>query len=249
MYLIIVLSCKYKNIMQNISDLENLLNSQLNTVDVTTFFFNFILTAICAYFVAIIYRKYGNSISNRNLFSANFVLLALITMLIITVVRYSIALSLGLVGALSVIRFRSAIKEPEELTFLFLTMALGVGFGSGQNVITLLAFLGISVFLIARGLLKKKKSTDYNMLLTVTLDSDKKNNGDNDDIHNKIIEKLKSSAEMVSLKRLDKSPEYSEMLLYVKFSNIEKLNKAEASIRSLDKNLKMSFIEDKGLFS
>ena len=54
-------------------------------------------------------------------------------MLIIFVVKSSLALSLGLVGALSIVRFRSAIKEPEELTFLFLNIALGIGFGANAR--------------------------------------------------------------------------------------------------------------------
>lgn len=59
-------------------------------------------------------------------------------MLVITVVKSSLALSLGLVGALSIIRFRSAIKEPEELTYLFLAISLGLGFGANQTVITII---------------------------------------------------------------------------------------------------------------
>ena len=51
------------------------------------------------------------------------------TMLIITVVKSSLALSLGLVGALSIVRFRAAIKEPEELAYLFLTIAIGLALG------------------------------------------------------------------------------------------------------------------------
>ena len=48
-------------------------------------------------------------------------------MLIITVVKTSLALSLGLVGALSIVRFRSAIKDPEELLYLFFSIAIGIG--------------------------------------------------------------------------------------------------------------------------
>ena len=51
--------------------------------------------------------------------------LAIITTLVITVIKFSLALSLGLVGALSIVRFRAAIKEPEELVFLFLIISIG----------------------------------------------------------------------------------------------------------------------------
>ena len=52
-------------------------------------------------------------------------------------VKSSLALSLGLVGALSIVRFRAAIKEPEELIYLFLTIAAGLGTGAGQIKITI----------------------------------------------------------------------------------------------------------------
>ena len=69
-------------------------------------------------------------LSNRKIFSKNFFIITTTTMLIITVVKSSLALSLGLVGALSIIRFRAAIKEPEELGYLFLTISIGLGCGA-----------------------------------------------------------------------------------------------------------------------
>jgi uncharacterized membrane protein YhiD involved in acid resistance len=63
----------------------------------------------------------------------------LTTILIITVVKSSLALSLGLVGALSIVRFRTPIKEPEELAYLFIAIAMGLGLGADQLVPTLVA--------------------------------------------------------------------------------------------------------------
>ena len=64
--------------------------------------------------------------NNRETFSDVFVLLSAITCIIIIIVKYSLAISLGLVGALSIVRFRAAIKEPEELVYLFLIIGLGL---------------------------------------------------------------------------------------------------------------------------
>ena len=63
----------------------------------------------------------------------------LTTILIITVVKSSLALSLGLVGALSIVRFRTPIKEPEELAYLFISIAMGLGLGADQTIPTLVA--------------------------------------------------------------------------------------------------------------
>ena len=67
--------------------------------------------------------------------------IALTTLLVISVVKSSLALSLGLVGALSIVRFRTPIKEPEELVYLFLAIAIGLGLGANQRTIILIAFL------------------------------------------------------------------------------------------------------------
>ena len=58
----------------------------------------------------------------------------MIVFFVILIVKSSLALSLGLVGALSIVRFRTPIKEPEELIYLFLAIAIGLGFGAGQIV-------------------------------------------------------------------------------------------------------------------
>ena len=72
-------------------------------------------------------------------------IMSLITFLIIMVVKSSLALSLGLVGALSIVRFRTPIKEPEELVYLFLSISLGLGFGAGLTLITSCSFIVIII--------------------------------------------------------------------------------------------------------
>ena len=108
------------------------------------FIFSFIVCSLLAYILAKLYVRYGHAISNRKAFSRNFIVLAITTMFIISIVKSSLALSLGLVGALSIVRFRSAIKEPEELTYLFLTIAIGLGCGAGLTILTIIAFIGFT---------------------------------------------------------------------------------------------------------
>ena len=93
------------------------------------------------------YKKYGSTISNREEFSNIFPFILLTTTLVITIVKSSLALSLGLVGALSIVRFRTPIKEPEELSYLFICIAAGLGFGANQTLITLTSVILILLFL------------------------------------------------------------------------------------------------------
>jgi hypothetical protein len=109
----------------------------------------FAYTAGCARLIGAVYVVFGSSLSNRKKFANTFVMLSVTIMLVITVIKVSLALSLGLVGALSIIRFRTAIKEPEELAFLFFTVAVGLGFGAGKTGITLMAFWAVCIGYIA----------------------------------------------------------------------------------------------------
>ena len=142
--------------MVNSQTLQDFLVNQQVQIDYSYLVFALLLSALLAYILGVLYSKYGKSISNREHFSSNFVLLTTTTTLIIMIIKSSLALSLGLVGALSIVRFRAAIKEPEELAFLFLSISIGLGLGAGQLLTTLTAFFIISLIICWRGKTHKK---------------------------------------------------------------------------------------------
>ena len=74
----------------------------------------------------------------------------------ITVIKFSLALSLGLVGALSIVRFRAAIKEPEELIYLFLIIGIGLACGANQFLVAIFATILISIVLVLLSLIRRK---------------------------------------------------------------------------------------------
>jgi len=104
------------------------------------------------------YQRFSPVLSNKRKFARLFVFIAATTMLVIAVVKTSLALSLGLVGALSIIRFRTPIKEPEELAYLFLAIGLGLGLGANERGVTIVAFAAILLYMglmslrVSRGL-------------------------------------------------------------------------------------------------
>ena len=107
------------------------LNSNID-IDFGNFFIALLLSLILAYLVKLTYMKVGRALNDKDYFSDTFIPLAIITTLVITVIKFSLALSLGLVGALSIVRFRAAIKEPEELVYLFFVIAIGLANGANQ---------------------------------------------------------------------------------------------------------------------
>ena len=127
----------------NSNSVNDLIDFSLtNPIDIPlgNFILNLCLTILLTVAISFLYSKYGNSISNRKSFGDNYPLIGIATFLIITIIKSSLALSLGLVGALSIVRFRSAIKEPEELSYIFFTIAIALGFGANQIYVTILGF-------------------------------------------------------------------------------------------------------------
>jgi hypothetical protein len=130
---------------------------------------NMALGGVLALYVRTLYRRFGSSIGGRDSFSAVFPMLTAVTVLIIFVVKSSLALSLGLVGALSIVRFRAAIKSPEELVYLFFCIGVGVALGAEQRLLALVAVAVVSLFIVGRGLLfTRRRGASQNLLLTVS---------------------------------------------------------------------------------
>lgn len=127
-----------------------------------------ISSAISALVIRFVYLNYGRSLNNREYFGNIFMILAMTTCTVIIIVKYSLALSLGLVGALSIVRFRAAIKEPEELVYLFLVIALGLAFGANQFMIGfILLVMSILVIIFSYRYIHTRKSYDHTGVLII----------------------------------------------------------------------------------
>ena len=111
---------------KNILNLENFFINDSVEVSLNNFIYAVILSALLCFVIKKVYIRSSQSLSNKEYFSDLFIPLGIITCLVITVIKFSLALSLGLVGALSIVRFRAAIKEPEELIYLFLVIGLSL---------------------------------------------------------------------------------------------------------------------------
>lgn len=127
--------------------LTNLISSENIDIGLENFVLAIFLSVLLSYLVQQFYIRFSSTLSNKQEFSKTFIILATTTTIVITIVKSSLALSLGLVGALSIVRFRAAIKEPEELVYLFLLIAIGLGCGASQYLITTIGVL-IILFII-----------------------------------------------------------------------------------------------------
>lgn len=208
--------------------------------DHTEFLLNALLTVLLSWILSLYYKRYGKSVGNRSSFSNNFMLLALTTMLIIYIVKSSIALSLGLVGALSIVRFRAAVKEPEELTYLFLVIGIGLGMGAGQAGITLLAFVLIISLLFIRSKLARKLPFSVNDQMMVSISTDEID-------ESKINSLFSSNFDNVELRRLSKEGSKLFMTYVLEVKNFEEITKIKNELIALAPNLEFSFVDNKNV--
>jgi hypothetical protein len=137
-----------KKMMDQITSIETVLSGEASLGDLI---FQIVSVLVMAQILCWHYIRFANVLSNKPKFGRVLVFLSLTTFLVISVVKTSLALSLGLVGALSIIRFRTPIKEPEELAYLFLAISVGIGVGADQSFLTVLVFTLILAYMGIQG--------------------------------------------------------------------------------------------------
>ena len=108
-------------------DLKDFIIPNLTQLELIPTIFNFFVCILMSFIVIDFYIKRSFSLTGKMHIGSIIPILSAVVFLVIIVVKTSLALSLGLVGALSIVRFRTPIKEPEELVYLFLAIAIGLG--------------------------------------------------------------------------------------------------------------------------
>ena len=204
---------------------------------IVDFLINIFMTIILSYIIGMIYTKYGNSLSNRKKLMQTFVLISVTVMLVISIVKSSLALSLGLVGALSIVRFRTAIKEPEELVYFFVAIAIGLGMGANQRLVTLTGAIVIILYIVLQNMNAVKNVVQQNLIVTISNTSDKGLD------ENKILELLNNHSRKIDLRRLDALNNSTELSLNIEFNNFESIIKAKNDLKDIG-DIQFSFIEN-----
>ena len=219
--------------------LENF-NIDQTPLSLNSLLVNLVVGLIVSILIKTHYRRFGSTITNREEFSNIFPFIVLTTILIISVVKSSLALSLGLVGALSIVRFRTPIKEPEELAYLFICIAAGLGFGANQTVLTLIAilFILISVSLIK---FKSKNKVEKNMYLTIELSEIK--HLEKDKISNKINTILSEEIKKFDLRQLDVKKDFFQATYIIAIENVDVLEKTIAKLNMSFPEISINYID------
>jgi hypothetical protein len=219
---------------------EQYLKEFSNNVPLDEFLLNIAITALLTALLRLFYIHFGNAISNRRRFANNFLPLALGTLLIIMIVKSSIALSLGLVGALSIVRFRAAIKDPEELTYLFIAIGLGLAGGANQPILAIVAFSVIVLIIYISKLLGKREKFQQSGRLFINIQTDI------DDLK-QITSLLSKHLPYVELKRMDTLEQGLDLAFICQARKVEQLAELKDELRALSPKTRLSIIDQPDL--
>jgi len=215
---------------------EEYLNQFTNTINIQDFAIALLTTALLAVVIRMYYIRFGEAVSNRRRFGNIFLPLALTTMLIITIVKSSIALSLGLVGALSIVRFRAAIKDPEELTYLFLVIGLGLATGANQFLVALVAIPAILFLLWVNLRISGKKPMSGSGSMYVNIETDTV------DLKG-VTAILSETLSFVELKRMDSLDPGLSLSYVVRAENLDQLDALRERVLKISTTTSLSVVE------
>jgi hypothetical protein len=197
-------------------------------IDLNGFILSLICSVILSLLIQLFYVKFSSTLSNRMNFSKNFVILGTTTCIIIVIVKNSLALSLGLVGALSIVRFRAAIKEPEELVYLFLVIAVGLGCGAGQIKVITVGILTSLLIIFAYYLFLSRKKIEHSEIINlgIIIEEDIKH----EEITN-IINKLKTISNELIFVSLSKTETTTNINLDIRPKEFDEIIKITEVIK------------------
>ena len=130
----------------SISDLiRNKFTEEFTAISVGSLVTTLALSFLLGLFVLVVYRLTYSGVSFSKSFALSLVMLSMVTSLAILTVRSNVVLSLGMVGALSIVRFRTAIKDPMDTVFMFWSIVAGIITGAGYVTVAILATLLLGV--------------------------------------------------------------------------------------------------------
>ncbi|OUP13529.1 DUF4956 domain-containing protein [Anaeromassilibacillus sp. An200] len=163
-----------------------------------------VLALALGLFILLIYRKTFTGVMYSASFGLSLMALTLITTLVIMAVTSNVVLSLGMVGALSIVRFRAAIKEPLDIAFLFWAIAAGIVLGAGLLPLAVFGSLFIGVILLAFAN-RRSGYTPYLLVVTCGNESEQP-----------VMQAVQQEAKKYQLKSKTVSPDGMELTVEVR---------------------------------
>jgi uncharacterized membrane protein YhiD involved in acid resistance len=179
-------------------------SSTLSISDIAIVLF---VTLLIGMFIFYTYKKTFQGILYTQSFNVSLVMVAIVTSLVIMTISSNFILSLGMVGALSIVRFRTAIKDPMDIVFMFWAIAVGIANGAGFFKISIVGsiFIGVILFILTK---YKTTSTPYLLILNYV-----------DKGHDEIIKHLKNELKDFRIKAKTITNQNVELTLEIRIDD------------------------------
>lgn len=142
--------------------LDQFSGGTISTIEV---FVSLISAFLIALFIVFIYRKTYSGVIYSKSFSMTLILLAMVSALIIRTIGSNLALSLGMVGSLSIVRFRTAVKEPADTAFMFWAIVAGIMSGAGVYLVAIVASVALGLLYFVGYLFGYKTGGQYLLVI------------------------------------------------------------------------------------
>ena len=120
---------------------------------------------IAGIIIAFVYKKTYRGVLYSPSFSLMLIMLTLVTAPVVMVISSNVALSMGMVGALSIVRFRTAVKDPLDTVYMFWAITMGILLGAGQYLIALVVVVAIAFILLALSFFRFKSPNSYLLVM------------------------------------------------------------------------------------
>jgi uncharacterized protein DUF4956 len=195
-----------------------------------------------SYFVRAYYIHYAAPASGMSTMGNIIPLLSVITFLVIMVVKTSLALSLGLVGALSIVRFRAPIKDPMELTFIFLAIAIGLGVGAGKENITALVTATVILSDMIRIYFTRKNLSEHTILIKSPITENPESE------LNSLINILKTSNQVIRISRFEMSDSHLTFVALIELDSLDDIHSITNKLREINQKITCSIFDSQTIW-
>jgi len=219
------------------------LNSTISLPEISldTLFWNFLLCVFLSFILCWHFNVHSKKRYLRRDLGLVLPVICLTTLLVISVVKSSLALSLGLVGALSIVRFRTPIKEPEELAYIFLSIAIGLALGADQREVAALSLVIILTVISMIDRLKPKYSTsDANLMLNLEVSS-------TDATTESVLAMLQSISPETNVRRIDQNHQNLSVTALLKIKDADSIHQFSKDFQEKFPDGSFSFIDDSSM--
>ena len=168
MFISTALASGASSLVKNDSSLSSYFLSQFENLTPWKIIIGLVMGCIVGLIIAFVYKRCYRGVLYSPTFAMTLMMLTLITTPVVMCIKSNISLSMGMVGALSIVRFRTAVKDPMDTAYMFWSLTMGILLGAELYVHALAVVLGISVILMVMTFVRFRNPDSY--LLVVHYD-------------------------------------------------------------------------------